>query len=75
MEKMETIKPGMTRADLLKVFRAEGRLCWCRLHEKPSKFTHSKCPEVVPNVPRAWLSPIADWGIGLPLATDRDHTS
>ena len=24
LEKMETIKPGMTRADLLKVFRAEG---------------------------------------------------
>jgi hypothetical protein len=26
MEKMETIKPGMTRWDVLKVFRAEGGL-------------------------------------------------
>src|SRR6516225_11608124 len=23
--------------------------CWCRLHEKPSKFPLFNCPEVVPN--------------------------
>src|SRR6266481_4080015 len=44
LEKMETIKPGMTRADLLKVFRTEGGLPPKGLQGLRRTFVSRDCP-------------------------------
>jgi hypothetical protein len=44
LEKMETIKPGMTRADLLKVFTAEGGLPPKGLQGLRRTFVSRDCP-------------------------------
>ena len=44
LEKMETIKPGMTRADLLKVFTAEGGLPPKGLQRLRRTFVSRDCP-------------------------------
>ena len=44
LEKMETIKPGMTRQDLLKVFRTEGGLPPKGLPGLRRKFVNRDCP-------------------------------
>jgi hypothetical protein len=44
MEKMETIKPGMTRLDLLKVFRPEGGPPVPTTRLRRSAFVSQDCP-------------------------------
>src|SRR5882762_8038259 len=44
LEKMETIKPGMTRADLLKVFKTEGGLPPKGLQGLRRTFVSRDCP-------------------------------
>jgi len=44
LEKMETIKPGMTRADLLRVFRTEGGLPPKGLQGLRRTFVSRDCP-------------------------------
>ena len=44
MGKMETIKPGMTRWDLLKVFRAEGERLTPTTGIRRSTFVSQDCP-------------------------------
>lgn len=44
MGKMETIKPGMTRWDLLKVFRAEGERLAPTTGIRRSTFVSQDCP-------------------------------